>query len=308
MTITAFDGPVVAGYPDAPLTGTPKGGNPEVGPSMFNHGLALLDNRQPYTYIPGQNFGKPVCGWLNACWATLDQAPSTVSTNNLVSTATPVAGTALTLNTTTSGTSGVTVGVTIVRADTGANVTGLLAFDSPMTTQQFGPVGTMQIWAPTTAISRNIRIICSGDNSAGTFTVSGFDIYNFPMNEAIRGGATATVVGKKAFKYIKSITPNAGGTFNSVALLAGNGTAVGLPLRADKFAQMFGVYGNSTIVSSAGFTAADTTSPATLITGDVRGTYVPQTAPSGLLNLSVFQYVSVQNIGTATGRVGITQA
>jgi hypothetical protein len=306
MSITAFDGPIVGGIPGAPIAGMPSDTNPEAAPSVFSHGVALLDVRGPYTYIPGQNFGKAVCGWLNSGWCTLDQAISTVTANNIVTTATPVSGTALTLVTTASSTSGITVGVTIVSAATGQNVTGLLALDGPMTTQKYGPAGTIQMWAPTAASARNIRIIDSGDDSAGTFTVSGYDIYNFPMNEAIRGVASATAVGKKAFKYIKSITPS--GVFNSIALTVGNGTAIGLPLRADTFPQMFGVYGNSTIITSAGFTAADTTSPATLITGDVRGTYVPQTTPTGLLKLTVYQAITPANVGTATGIVGITQA
>ncbi len=306
MTITAFDGPLVT-FPASPQTGTPSNTNPESGPSMFNHGMAILDPRYPFTYLPGQNFGKQVSGWLAVRSQTIDQVPYTTTANNLAGAQTATAGTAMTLR--SASATGITAGVSIVNALTGATVTGLLAIDSAMTTVTFGQAGTIQIWDPTKAISRNVTITSNGTDTTGSYTVKGYDIYGFPLTETITGaagvaGTTALAQGAKAFKYIASVTPNA--TVNSTGATVGVGDIIGLPLRADRFPELSVSVGNTAIVASTGFTAGVTTA-ATATSGDVRGTYGLQSSSNGVLRIAVYQAPQVSNVSSSTGLVGVAQ-
>lgn len=252
MTITALDGPVVGGIPSAPYTGMPANTNPEAGPSLFNHFVGLLDPRGVYTYIPGQNFGKKTYGHLSGFLQAVDQVPTAKTANNIAAAQTATAGTALTLA--AANTTGVTVSTSITNASTGATVTGLLALDTAMAGVSFGSAGTMQIWDPAKAIARNVVITSNGNDSSGTYTVAGYDLYNFPMTEAITGGNSAAASGKKAFKYIASVTPS--GTVNSTGVTVGTGDVFGLPVRADRQTQVLIEYGNPPVIQSINSTAS----------------------------------------------------
>lgn len=307
MTITANEGATVLGIVSAPISGMPTGTNPETGPSMAHMGLALMDSRGQFTYVPGQNFGKPVCGWIGGLYQTIDQVPYTATINNIAAAQTATAGTALTL--VSASATGITAGVSIVRADTGATVTGLLAIDSAMTTVSYGSSGTIQIWDPTRAISRNIRVSSNANDTSGTYTIRGYDIYGFPLTETITGangtaGTAAIASGVKAFKYIASVTPAA--TVNSTAVTIGTGDVIGLPLRADRFGELLGMLGNTSITASTGFTAAVST-VATATSGDVRGTYALQTASNGVNRVALKQSPLAANINTTAGLTGVSQ-
>ncbi len=306
MSITAFTGPVVT-FASGTLSGEPSGQNPEAGPSLFSDSVAVLDKRQPFTYIPGQNFGKQTSGWLSDLCQTLDQVPATATANNLYASAAVTATVAITLR--TANTTGITVGQTVTSALTGAIVTGLIALDSAMTTVAFGSAGTIQIWDPTKALSRNVTITSNANDTSATFTVRGYDIYGYPLTETITGangtsGTTAVASGAKAFKYIASVTP--GGTINSTGVAVGTGDVIGLPLRADRFSELLGMLGNTSITASTGFTAAVTTT-ATATSGDVRGTYSLQTASNGVLRFSLKQMPLVSNVNTTAGLTGVSQ-
>lgn len=306
MTITANSGPLVTFSANA-IAGDPSGQNPEGGPSLLAHGLGILDLRQAYTYIPGQNFGKQTSGWLAAAWQCIDQVPYTATINNLAGAQTATAGTAMTLR--SASATGITAGVAIVRADTGANVTGLLAIDSAMTTVNFGSAGTIAIWDPTKAIARNITITSNANDTSGTYTVRGYDLYGYPLTETITGangtsGTTAAANGVKAFKYIASVTP--AGTLNSTGVAVGVGDVIGLPLRADRWSELLGTLGNTSITASTGFTAAVTTT-ATATSGDVRGTYALQTASNGVLRFTLKQSPIPTNVNSTAGMTGANQ-
>lgn len=251
MTITAFDAPIVSRVADV-LSGTPNNSNPEAGPSAFGYGLMLLDPRYPYTYVPGQDFGKQVSGWVSQYCVAVDQVPTAATANNIAAAQTATSGTALTLA--SSNTTGVTVSTTIRRADTGATVTGLLALDSAMTSVAFGQSATIRPWDPTTAVARNVIVTSNGTDQTGTFAISGFDIYGFPMTETLTGTNATTSVGSKAFKYIRSITP--GGTVTSTALTVGTGDKFGFPVRVDRSPYVSIFWGGTQIELSAGNTTA----------------------------------------------------
>jgi hypothetical protein len=271
-----------------------------------------MDPRKPYCYSPGAAAGglaegeRGAYGWWGmGRFECLNAVPTTLSTTSMAAAQVPSAGVPLTLVTTSGG--GITVGQSITRADTGATVTGLLLIDAAQVPQQNASVGGNIFWAPGTAVARAVSIASVGNDSAATFTVRGFDLYNYPMTETITGSNAVTATGNKAFKYILSITP--AGTLSGSNVSAGQSDTYGFFLRIDHFQFATIWWPDTTLVASpTGFTVADTTSPATATTGDVRGTYALQgTASNGVRRLVLYDHVGVGNMGTATGLCGVTQ-
>lgn len=301
MSITALSGPVVS-FGQASSSDY----NPEMGPSLFIEGAGILDPRTIYTYNPGQNFGSVTAGFLGFNnILTVNQVPSALSATNIATSQTPVSGTALTL---TAGT-GVTGSTSITNASTGQTVTGLFALDSAAGRVSFGSAGTIQLWDPTKALSRNVRITTAAGDSA-VYTVVGYDIYGYPMSEAITANGATTVSGKKAFKYIASVTPV--GTVGATATV-GTGDVFGFPIYSASFipgatADVSLSWNNATITSTTGYLAGVTTSPATTTTGDVRGTYAVQSASDASKRLVMTQSPNIANISSVTGLFGVTQA
>lgn len=302
MTISAFEGPLFTQRSN-PLGAAGNGSanqNPQAGPSMWIHGDGLMDPRTPYTYIQGGQAAQATYGWYTAECQVINAVPSTIAANNI---AASQSGSASITLVSSSG-AGITVGTTITRADTGATVTGLLAIDTAMAGTSFSQDGTVALWDPTKAISRNVRITSGGDDSAKTFTVVGYDLYGYPMSEAITGANTSVASGVKAFKYIASVTCS---STPASTVTVGTGDVIGFPIRTDNFGDVRIIYNATVITASTGYTAAVTTSPATTTTGDVRGTYALQTASNNARRLQVFICPPVANIGTVTGLLGVAQ-
>lgn len=311
MAISALSGPLVvfgAGA-SATLSGVTTDYNPQIGPSAFICGAMLLDPRTFFGYDPGQSATAQTRGWSMVSTIPLvDAVPATQAAANIAAAAVPVAGTAMTL-VSASG-SGVTVGTSIQRADTGATVTGLLALDSAMDTVKFGDDQSIQIWDPTKALCRNIRITSVGDDSGATFTVRGYDLYGQPMSEIITGAAAGIATGIKCFKYIASVTP--AGTLSGSNASVGTGDVFGFPLRIDTFSDAQIFWNSALITASTGFTAAVTTDPATGTTGDVRGKYGVQSASDGSKRLVLRvtpkpSALAATNGLSMTGLLGVTQ-
>lgn len=302
MTVVAYTGPLVT-VPSNPLGSIGTGSanqNPQSAPNFWLHGDALIDPRYPFTYYPGNDNAEKVYGWYASECQVINAVPSTLSATNIAGT--QAAATTMTLVSSTG--SGITVSVSITRADTGATVTGLLAIDTAMAGQSYGQDATFNVWDPTKAISRNVRITSAGDDSGKTFTVTGYDLYGYPMSEAITGANAGVASGAKAFKYISSITCSATPAGN---ISAGTGDVIGLPLRSDYFGDVRIVYNSAVITASTGYTAAVTTSPATTTTGDVRGTYALQTASNNSRRLQVFISPPAANCSSITGLLGVAQ-
>lgn len=177
----------------------------------------------------------------------------------------------------------------------------------------FGSAGTIQMWNPQALSARAVAIYPVSGTPTGniTFTVAGYDIYGFPMSEAIAlttGSTQGTAVpGKKAFKYIASVTPSATDT---VTYSVGTTNIFGLALRSDNFGDVKINYSASLnpalITANTGYVAAVTT-PATTTTGDVRGTYTA-TPSIGANRFVIAQTPQLYNAGSATGLFGVTQA
>lgn len=297
MSVSAWAGPLVA-FGQSPTSDY----NPHGGPSLFLDGAGLLDPRVPFTYVPGMRPGKPFYGFLGTTHIpVLDVTATAGATSALAAAQVPTAGTALTLVSSTSAP--ITVGVSINRSDTGAAVSGLISIHGSASGTAFGQNNhPVFIWDPTTLAARNVTITSVGDDRGGTFTVRGYDIYGYPMTETITGANTgATASGLKAFKYVASITP--AGTLSGSNVTAGIGTAFGLPLRVDAYGYLYGTQSTSAI-TSGNTTVADTTSPATATTGDVRGTI----ASTGTTRIVVHVTPTVANVAAgATGLFGVTQ-
>lgn len=304
MAIAARSGPRVVFGQAAPGAGTGAAieYNPQRGPSVFDQYLSLADPRTGLAYMPGQAANAIVAGWFaGGSFCTIDQAPSTLAVNNIAASQSPGAGAIALVSSTAAG---VTVGSTVTRLDTGLVQTGLLALDGAMTRLGFGSDAAIQIWDPTKAISRAVSITSGGNDTGITFTVNGFDVYGQPMSETMTGASGAAVSGKKAFKYILSVTHT-----GSIATTVTVGTLdiFGLALRNDVWGDADIVWNNAFITANAGFVAAVTTDPATAITGDVRGTYAVQSAADGTKRLRLWQSVMPANVSTVKGLLGVTQ-
>jgi len=198
------------------------------------------------------------------------------------------------------GTSGSTITITASFAN------GAQALAVPQNAQ----TPSVYLWNPQALLGRAVTVTGGSGASTVTFTVRGYDIYGYPMTENITGAVSSTATGKKAFKFIKSVTPgatSAGGTFS-----IGTSDVIGLPLRADSFGELVVNAGASltatTLVTAAtGFVASDQTF-ATATTGDVRGTYALQTASSTSANRYVIrQTPQAYNVGSIAGLLGTTQ-
>ena len=380
MSISAFSGPVVV-FGQGPFPDY----NPEAGPSLFFGGTGILDPRGPFTYQPGQNFGSTTAGFLGSTnIQTLNYQPYALSTSAIAAAANVTSGTAMTLVSTNSTTTGVAVSQYTVNYNTGALVSGLVMLDglasftgvvaagvltassvtgtiivgmtisgtgvtsgTIIVSQITGPSGgagtysvvgsttvasatitgvtsnstngnlalranfgdadTIQLWNPQALCARAVSV--TGAASASglvSFLVSGYDIYGVPMSELIGAvAASTTVSGKKAFKYIASVVPNATDAINySVGTL----DVFGFPLRSDYFGDVGLNYNATLLTASTGYLAAVTTSPATTTTGDVRGTYAVQSATDKTKRLFFYQNPLITNISTIAGLFGVTQA
>ncbi len=189
------------------------------------------------------------------------------------------------------------VGATVIGYGTGTggtgtyilNVTTTTVASGTITLQTAGPLsctiafGTSntgapngnQLWNPQALLSRCVAITAAGSASGTvTFDVRGYDIYGYPMIETIASTASTQTLGKKAFKYIKSVTPSATDAINySVDTV----DVFGFPLRSDFFGDVLINYSASlspaVITANTGYVAAVKLTP-TATTGDVRGTFV----------------------------------
>lgn len=142
------------------------------------------------------------------------------------------------------------------------------------------------------------NVVAAWTNTA-IATVTGTDYYGQPQTEVSASGTSMT--GKKAFKTITAVTFNAAVTGATV----GTGTVIGLPYRVDKGGMIQAKVDNAT--DAATFVPADTTSPATSSTGDVRGTLAFASAPDGTKVYNAMIIISDRTGGVANAGTNIRQ-
>ena len=297
MSISALSGPVIA-WGVNPLA---PNENPDAAPSMFYQGAGMLDGRAPWNYNPGQAAGAANRGFIDGSYVCVDQIPSTLAVANIAASQSPGAG-AITLVSVTGA--GITAGVSNLNPLTGATISNLLAIDGAMGWISLGQSGSTQIWDPTKAISRNVRITSGGNDSGITFTVNGYDVYGFPMTETITGANAGIASGKKAFKYIASVT-HTGSVASTMSI--GTGDVYGFGLYTADWFYVDVYWAGTLITSKTGYTAGVTTT-ASATTGDVRGTYATQSASNGTNALQIIVTPSPQNLALGVaGLFGVSQ-
>lgn len=304
MGVSAFKGPIIGYGTRAPL-GSGGSENPDLGPSMFWGGSGFIDPRAGYNQTKMGAIG--IGGGESA---VINAVPSAISAVNIAASQSP-GSSALTLVSTTGA--GITVLTTATTVWSSGNVIpvgalaidglpGLVAFGLPSVSNGYTKVS---FYDPTKAIARNVRITSGGNDSGITFLVSGADLYGYPQTEAITGANAGVASGKKAFKFVYSITPS--GAVASTAS-AGTGDVIGFPMLSSFWGDVDIVWNGNWVTASTGYLGADTTSPATSTTGDVRGTINVGTGgvgtpTNGTIRLMIFCSPSVNNI--ALGNVGV---
>ena len=154
----------------------------------------------------------------------------------------------------------------------------------------------------------NVDSTNAGDTTQ-TVTVTGTDYWGQAQTETIALNGLTAVAGQKSFKTITAVAVS--------ALLAGNLTVgnedvFGLPYRVTDAGYFLRTGWAGAVADDAGtFAAADTTSPATATTNDVRGTYALSSAADGSRRLVLAIGLTGLQAGpnaTQTGAVGVTPA
>lgn len=303
MAVTRYMGPLMA--PGA-IAVPPLGDyNDTPGPSGFAHGTGLVDTR---FFPPG---GGDVTNVLPLWYAfndilVVDQVPSTLSAVNLIPAAVPVAGTPMTLATASTGITVLGVGGFSLGGQYNTVPAGALVIDGNPALIQLGTLGGgVSSYDPRTAVCRNVRVTCAGNETGNTFSVVGADFYGNLVHETISLGTAGVYSGKKALKFFISGTAN--GTLSGSNISVGDGDVYGFPLASWEFL-LVNINWNSTLItSSTGYTAAlALATPSTATTADVRGTYATQDASNGTKRLFIQLSPAPYNI-TQAGLYGNPQ-
>lgn len=152
-------------------------------------------------------------------------------------------------------------------------------------------------------VPRNvIAVSASGTDSTQTLTYTGTDGYGVPLVETVTLTGTTTVQGLKAFKTVSRVAVSAA---TVGALIVGSGDKFGVPYRINKKGSLQAFWDATWNNGSGTTTLAVTTTPATAITGDVRGTYLPATASDGTRTLALWVYMD--DVDSNNGLYGVDQ-
>lgn len=166
-------------------------------------------------------------------------------------------------------------------------VTRLIDFGSPIATiatnlraaAAVGAGGLLTLLTNQLDVPRNIIITSSGNDSGRTFTINSKDVYGVALREAVTGANAGVAAGLKAHYSDITVSVDAACAAN-VSIGVGNvlGSPIYLPITTQVLAE-FVDNANATAGTKVAGLAVATKSTAT--TADVRGTYVPNSAPDG---------------------------
>lgn len=243
----------------------------------------------------------------------------TASIAGNVLTATVVTGT-ITLGTVVFSATGLITPTTVVGYGTGRGDTGTYILDTSQTFASGALIGAPGLYGvaripgnvtqtgtalynPMTMVGRALSITTAAGDSA-VYTIRGYDIYGQAMSEALTAAGATTVSGKKAFKYIASVTPV--GTVGATVTV-GTTDIFGFPLFSASFQDVAITWAGTAVTATTGYLAG-VGAVATTTTGDVRGTYAVQSASDGAKRLLVRQSPSPLFVGMSGGLYGVTQA
>lgn len=136
-------------------------------------------------------------------------------------------------------------------------------------------------------VPRNLQFVSSGaGDTTQTITAFGTDQYGAALRESIALNGITIVQGNKAFSTVTRVASSAAlaGT-----LSVGNSTKIGLPVFVPNVAHVVREILDGAVATAGTFVGGMTTGGgSTLTTADVRGTYIPNSAPNGA---RVFQLI-----------------
>lgn len=132
-------------------------------------------------------------------------------------------------------------------------------------------------------------------------TVSGFDLYGVPMTARVTLNGTTLVNTLKAFKSVTSVAISAATAGN---VSCGSGDRLGLPYRVTEAGYVISVKWGGLLPQDAGVFVAASQAAATLLTGDVRGLYVPSSTIDGTKRLVLTMALTGLAVGPQATRLG----
>ena len=224
MSITANSGPYIAFGQNT--IGLVTDYNPDLGPSLFWGGTGRIDPRPNFNYVPGQNFGALTAGFATSDAMTINYAPYALGNAAIAAAANVVSGTAMTLVSTNSTSTGVSVNATCTNYNTGVAVTGLLMVDgfcsftgvvaaNVLTVSSLTGTVTVGMTLSGTGVATGTLVtaqLTGPAGGAGTYSVTG----NATVSSAtITGQATGTPALVQLFGQSQTI-----GLWNPQALVA----------------------------------------------------------------------------------------
>lgn len=151
------------------------------------------------------------------------------------------------------------------------------------------------------------RCISYSGTATGTTAVlinaRGYDTYGVPLTITTTGpSGTAITTTTKPLRYLAAVSTTSNTTSG---VTVGTSDTIGFLQRVDAFGYVVINYASAVITSSAGFTAAVTTT-ASATTGGVRGTYALPSASDGVKRLTTLIYA--KDPDTKAGAFGVDQA
>ena len=285
---------------------------PFIAPSFDAVGSGVQDARLPWNAGGGSSTVPQIVGWYDGeGHPVLDLVPATASTTNIAAAAAGVVGKMVLVSTSGSGVVVSSAAQVLLPALT-TLPSGTVFIGAQPVYQSFGNVGTppqlTMAYDAGTMLGRAVAIHSAGDDHLATATVAGWDVYGYPTTSTVTLGNIATVNTTKTFIAVASIT--LAGTLSGANVSAGAADIFGLPFYASAQSAIWGFWNNAIIQGAGTFVAGVTTSPATALTGDVRGTYVPASASDGTKRLTLWQHPSLARMiaaGINVGMFGVAQ-
>ena len=152
-------------------------------------------------------------------------------------------------------------------------------------------------------VPRAVSITATGANSA-VYRVEGYDAFGQFTSQLLAAPSTSTVTTLKTFKTVTRVI-NTNATAGTNGLTVGYRDVFGMPVRLINAGYVVSAKWNNVLADDAGtFVAAVTTDPATVSTGDVRGTFVPSSAADGSKRLVMCLAIPAIGSGPQATRIG----
>jgi hypothetical protein len=286
---------------------------PNASPSLDFLGSGLQDHRLGAN-ARGSSANQPsIVGWYGAGdFIVANIVPSAIATANIAALANVVSGTPMALvSAAGAGITPLTVAAPATFWPQGNVVSAGVVIDGLPSLAMFGAAGVATCFTGfynrSTNVGRAVSITGVGSGAGGNFLITGLDAYGFTTTQLLTVGAGVnTVATTKTFKAITSVVPQFSDAHN---YSVGTADVFGFGVLASFFSDAIVHWNSALITANTGFVAAVTTSPATNLTGDVRGTYAVQSASDGAKRLMMRVAPTLGSIvaNATTGLFGVAQ-